>query len=238
MNEGLKLYYDYTISPLGELFYKTLWSQLEDVKNKKVLDFGSGFAFTSDFLAQNNEVVALEIDEEIIKYAKKDNTYNQVNAGLEYLKSIEDNTFDFIVCHLVFEFVENPEIILDELIRVLKKDGSISIVRHNRNGRIIQAITQLYDLEEAKKLLDGGYSYSSAFGDIKYYDNDDIVKWSNNKLSVDKVCGIRCLASLHNSEIQKNENWIDEMFEVELKLLQKQEFIDIAYFNHVLLKKI
>ncbi len=238
MDEGMKLYYDYAISPLGRLFYETVWNQLQDIQNKRVLDFGSGFAFTSKHLAQNNDVVAVEMNEDMINVAQNTQTFNQIHGDLEAVKEMEDETFDVIICHLVLEFTENPKEILTELLRVLKKGGTLSLVRHNRNGRIIQAVVQDYDLNECEKLLCGEYSYSSAFGNIKYYENEDILDWSENKLVIENVFGVRALASLHDEKIQSGENWTDKMFSIEMKLLENPDFIKIAYFNHLILEKI
>ncbi len=237
MDEGMKLYYDYAISPLGKLFYKTVWSQLKGIQNKRILDFGSGFAFTSNYLAQNNDVVALEMNEAMIDAAQNTQTFSQICGDLETVKEMKDETYDVIVCHLVLEFTENPEEILTELLRVLKKGGIVSVVRHNRCGRIIQAVVQDYDLNECEKLLRGEYSYSSAFGNIKYYENEDVLSWAKNKLAIENVFGVRALASLHDEKIQTSENWTDKMLSIEMKLLENPEFVKIAYFNHLILKK-
>ncbi len=233
----MQLYYDYTVSPLGKVFYKTVWRQLEHIQGQKILDFGSGFAFTSHFLARNNEVTALEQDASMLEAAAKADNFTQIHGDLETVKAMESESFDMVVCHLVFEFVENAQEILTELIRVLKKNGTMSIVRHNRAGRIVQAIVQEYDLPEAHKLLQGEPSFSSAFGHIKYYENNDILQWSENTLYIEHVHGVRALASLHNAEKQGQETWIKDMLELEWQLLKLPAFIDIAYFNHVILKK-
>ncbi len=237
MNNDMKLYYDYTISPLGKLFYKTVWSQLETIKDKKILDFGSGFAFTTNFLAKNNQVTALEMDESMIENCEKTQKFTQIHGNLSALEKFSDESFDVIICHLVLEFTENPKLILDELSRLLKKNGILSIVRHNRNGRIIQSIVQDYDLDDANNLLNNGFSFSSAFGDIKYYENDDLLNLTNNNYTVDSLYGIRVLASLHNIQIQNSENWLSKMFETEQKLVSNPDFIKIAYFNHIILRK-
>ncbi len=237
MNNDMQLYYDYAVSPLGKLFYKTIWSQLEEFKNKKILDFGSGFGFTSNFLAKSNDVTALEQDKSMIDAAENTNTYFQIHGDLQDVKAMDDECFDIITCHLVFEFVENPAHILKELTRVLKKGGVLSIVRHNKNGRIIQAVVQDYDLDDANSLLDGGFSYSSAFGNIKYYTNDDLFNWIEIDMQVLKISGARVLASLHTPEVQNKDNWIDKMFAIESKFLQHTDFINISYFNHILLQK-
>ena len=238
MNSGMQLYYDYTVSPLGKLFYTTVWEQLSTIKNKKVLDFGSGFGFTSNFLAKNNSVTAIEKDPQMIEASFREVPYEQINGDLSTLQSLEENSFDVVVCHLVLEFVDNASEILNACLRVLKKGGTLSIVRHNKYGRIIQAIVQDYDLKEVENLLDGGYSYSSAFGDIKYYENEDLINWANDSVSVDKVHGVRALASLQSAAIQNKDNWLTEMQAIEWNLLQDENIIKIAYFNHVLFTKI
>ncbi len=237
MDKEMQLYYDYTVSPLGKVFYKTIWRQLEHIQGMQILDFGSGFAFTSQNLAQNNDVTAIEQDASMIHVAVSADNFKQIHGNLETLKAMESESFDMVLCHLVFEFVDNAQEILTELIRVLKKNGTMSIVRHNRAGRIVQAIVQDYDLSEAHKLLQGEPSYSSAFGHIKYYENNDILHWSENTLCIEHVYGVRALASLHNAEKQGQETWIKDMLELEWQLLKLQAFIDIAYFNHLILKK-
>ncbi|ONI40504.1 hypothetical protein AN639_11055 [Candidatus Epulonipiscium fishelsonii] len=238
MDENMKLYYDYTVSPLGKLFYQTVWKQLGNIQNKKILDFGSGFGFTSNHLAKNNDVTAIELDPTMIEASEKEYHYKQIQGGLSELKDVADETFDLVICHLVLEFVSEQTQILSELIRVLKKDGTLSVVRHNRTGRIVQAIVQDYDMVEVANLLKGEPSYSSAFGNIKYYRNDDLLKWSKNKVSLAETYGVRAIASLHDAQIQQSENWLDNMFWIENVLLEREEFIKIAYFNHLLLKKI
>lgn len=237
MTNDMKLYYDYTLSPLGTLFYKTVFSQLEGIQNKAILDFGSGFGFTSNFLAQHNHVTAVEKDEIMIKHSFQDANYTQIHHDLSAIKAMESNQYDIVTCHLVLEFVDNPTEILTELVRVLKKGGLLSIVKHNTNGRIIQAIVQDFDLNEANNLLNGGFSFSSAFGDIKYYPNETLLEWTNHQLTLEQTFGVRALASLHNATIQSNDNWVNDMLTIEKSLCEHPDFIKIAYFNHLLLSK-
>ncbi len=238
MNNDMKLYYDYTVSPLGKLFYKTIESQLDNIENKKILDFGSGFGFTAKFLAKKNDVTALEMNVDMIKASVNTANYTQIHGDLSALGELDDESFDAITCHLVLEFVDEPKVILTELMRVLKKGGILSVVKHNKNGRIIQAIVQDYDLEDAKNLLNGGYSFSSAFGNIKYYDNNILIDWTDNKTEIIDTFGARVLASIQNFDIQSKENWVEDMYKIETELLKDTDYIKIAYFNHILLKKI
>ncbi len=238
MNEGMKLYYDYTVSPLGRLFYRTVFKQLGDLHDKSILDFGSGFGFTSDFLAKRNTVTSIEKDAVMIDFTVSANGFTQIHGDLESIKKMADACFDVVICHLVLEFVENPTEILTELIRVLKKGGIVSIVRHNKNGRVIQAIVQDYDLSDAKNLLCGGYSHSSAFGDIKYYTDEDLMVWTAGALELNKVFGVRTLASLHDNHVQTKDDWLSDMLEIESTLCEHPDYMKIAYFNHLILVKL
>ena len=52
--------------PWGKIQYEITFAQLEHIKGKKILDFDSGFGLVSQFLAQNNEVFAIEPQEEML----------------------------------------------------------------------------------------------------------------------------------------------------------------------------
>ena len=60
---------------------------------------------------------------------------------------------------------------------MLKQDGILSIVKHNRPGRVMQMAVFLDDFEKANALLDGKNSTASKFGTIRYYGDNDITKW-------------------------------------------------------------
>ena len=60
MDSNLKNYLENIKKPWGILFYKVIWEQLSSISNCKVLDFGSGFGFTSNYLAAKNKVTAIE----------------------------------------------------------------------------------------------------------------------------------------------------------------------------------
>lgn len=66
----------------------------------------------------------------------------------------------------------------------------LSVVKHNRAGRVMQMAVLLDDCQKANDLLDGKDGTSSQFGKIRYYEDDMIAKW-NPELAL-KVCyGIR-----------------------------------------------
>ncbi len=237
MDEIKRPYYDYTISPLGRLFYRSVWEQLGTQSGKDILDFGSGFGFTAGELARDNRVTAIDPDPGMIQYATASG-YTQLIGDVRVLSSFADAAFDLIVCHMVLEFVPNREEVLAELTRLLKPGGLLSIVKHNRNGRIIQAIVQDYALAEAKELLEGNPSHSGTFGPICYYEDEDLLRWAKHTLRIRDKYAVRALASLHDAARQSEEAcWVDEMLEMEHRLQSRPDYMNIAYFHHLLLTR-
>ena len=219
------------------LFKKIVWEQLGNLEGKKILDFGSGEGITANHFAKKNDVIAIEPSEEMLSNAWKDNEYNQIVGDVNALFLFEDETFDIIICHNVLEYIDDKEAVVKALTRVLKKDGVLSIAKHNRAGRVMQMAVLLDDFEKANALLDGENSTASKFGAIRYYEDDDIIKWAS-ELTVSEVFGIRTFWDLQqNQEKHGDENWQDKMMQLEMRVAQITAYKEIAFFHHLLLKK-
>ena len=173
----------------------------------------------------------------MLKYAWKDNEYRQIVGDVKALSEFPDNTFDAIICHNVLEYIDDKKEIVKELARVLKPEGFISIVKHNRNGRVMQMAVLLDDFEKANDLLDGKNSAASKFGEIRYYEDEDITKWAPG-LSINKVLGIRTFFDLQqNQDKHPDEEWQKKMAELEMRVSEDPAFREIAFFHHIILKK-
>ena len=233
-NQKLYSYFDYVNKPWGRLFYLCAWNQLPELKDKRILDFGSGFGITAEYLSKENEVVAVEPSEDMIKIGCKTKyDFKQIIGGLEDLKQFADETFDCIICHNVFEYVDDRNIILAEFSRLLKNDGFISIVKHNKAGRIMQKAVFDYDIEAVKTLLNGGVNTSRNFGEIKTYEDESLLV---SNLMIDKCYGICALYGLQNNEIKYKDGWLEEMLEIEIAVSELDAFRNIAFFHHVILR--
>lgn len=219
------------------LFKKIVWEQIGNLEGKKILDFGSGEGITANHFAGNNDVIAIEPSEEMLANAWKDNEYTQIVGDVNVLASFEDETFDFIICHNVLEYIDDKETVIKALSRVLKKDGVMSIAKHNRAGRVMQMAVLLDDFEKANALLDGENSTASKFGAIRYYDDEDILRWELG-LKITEFFGIRTFWDLQqNQEKHGNEDWQDRMMQLEMRVSQIPEYRNIAFFHHLILKK-
>ena len=219
------------------LFKKIVWKQLGNLEGKKILDFGSGEGITANYFAKNNEVTAIEPSEEMLSNSWKDYEYTQIVGDVNALSAFNDETFDIIICHNVLEYIDDKETVVKALARVLKKDGILSIAKHNRAGRVMQMAVLLDDFEKANALLDGENSTASKFGAIRYYEDEDILKWAPT-LMISDVYGIRTFWDLQqNQEKHDDEEWQDGMIQLEMRVAQIPEYRDIAFFHHLLIKK-
>ena len=207
------------LQPWECLMKRIVLKQLGDIRDKKILDFGSGIGVTANYLAKHNDVTAVEPDEDSIKERWTDNQYIQITGSTDELRKFDDKIFDMIICHNVLEYAEDREDIVKEFARVLKLDGKISIVKHNRAGRVMQMVVLLNNFEHAHSLLDG------------------IEKWCP-ELTIKKKLGIRTFWDMQqNQEIHKDTDWQDKMVEIEMRVSDMDGYKDIAFFHHLMIEK-
>ena len=230
--------HDITDLPAWErLFKKIVWKQLGDMEGKKILDFGSGEGITANHFAEKNDVTAIEPSKEMLSNAWKDYEYTQIVGDVNALSAFKNETFDMIICHNVLEYIDDKAAVVKALARVLKKDGIISIVKHNRAGRVMQMAVLLDDFEKANEILDGKDSTASKFGTIRYYEDNDITKWEP-QITISDILGIRTFWDLQqNQQKHGEEAWQEKMLQLELRVSQMREYKNIAFFHHLLLKK-
>lgn len=225
------------ISAWERLLKKILWTQLGEIKGKNILDFGSGEGINANYFAKDNNVVAVEPWEEMLNNRWQDYEYMQLQGDAAILSQMEDNTFDVVFCHSVLEYIEDKEEVVKELCRVLKPGGMLSVVKHNRAGRVMQMAVLLDDMEKAHALLDGEDSAASKFGTIRYYEDEMISEWSAGLKCVD-CFGIRTFWDLQqNQEKHGLEEWQDKMMQLEMRVSRMEDYRRIAFFHHLIFRK-
>jgi cheR methyltransferase, SAM binding domain len=222
--------------PWGKIQYEITFAQLEHIKGKKILDFGSGFGLVSQFLAQNNEVVSIEPQEEML-FAYSNHRYEKILGSLEQAKKFESESFDIVLCHNVLEYIdENCRVnYLSELKRVLKRDGKLSIIKHNQVGKIMQAVVFSNDVDQALDLLNGNEFKSVSFSQGTTYTIDELLQMS--KMKLENYQAIRTFYSLQMNEVKMKDNWLEKMTEIELAVCDLYPYKDISFLQHVWLVK-
>ena len=222
--------------PWGKIQYEITFAQLEHIKGKKILDFGSGFGLVSHFLAQNNEVLAIEPQEEML-FAYSNQGYKKVLGSLEQVEKFESESFDIVLCHNVLEYIdENCRVnYLSELKRVLKRDGKLSLIKHNQVGKIMQSVVFSNDVDQALDLLNGNEFKSVSFSQGTTYTIDELLEMS--KMKLENYQAIRTFYSLQINEVKTKDNWLEKMTEMELAVCDLYPYKDISFLQHIWLVK-
>ena len=80
--------------PTWELLQKRItYKQLGQIKNKRILDFGSGNGVMASYLAKDNEVIAIEPNQNMFKDMLYQNSFIQIVGGLEELRKQKKRIF-------------------------------------------------------------------------------------------------------------------------------------------------
>ena len=227
--------YDINSLPPWELLLKRiLWAQIGQLRDKRILDFGSGIGVTANYYAADNDVVAVEPSEESVRQRWDDHPYGQIIGSTDALRAMEDESFDVIFCHNVLEYALDREEILREFHRLLKPHGFISLVKHNRPGRVMQMVVLLNEFEKAHALMDGADGSSADYGAIHYYEDEDVTEGFH----IRDTYGIRTFWDLQqNQACHTDPAWQEKMIEMELRVSQIPQYREIAFFHHLILEK-
>ncbi|MCM1538959.1 MAG: methyltransferase domain-containing protein [bacterium] len=219
-----------------QLQKKLTWEQIGTLSGKRILEFGCGNGVMGAHYAKENTVIAIEPDARTLAENPHEGV-EQICGDFRTLFRYDEESFDVIFCHNVLEYAAERAEILKEFQRLLKKDGLLSVLKHNRPGRVMQMAVLLNDFEHANALLDGKNGVASQYGEIRYYEDGDLVKWAPG-LRIEKVLGMRTFWDLQQKqEIQEEENWQQEMMRLEQRVCDREEYRAIAFFHHVLLRK-
>ena len=240
--ENITDYLLFIKEPWGRMFYDLVFWQLNSANTSKleILDFGSGFGVTANQLAKNHNVVAVEPNKEMIANRYQEFTYQQLNGNLEVLKNFTDNSFDFVICHNVLEYVQNREEMVSELLRITKPQGKLSIIKHNQAGRIFQLAVFGNNPQKALAMLNEGLkNQNTYFGSQDVYSNEELSKWMGENTIIDQILGIRSFWALgQNNEIKYTDEWYDDMLALEKQVANIPKYCDVAFFQHLLIKKL
>lgn len=241
MSNSIKDYRNLIEQPWGKMFYDLIFRQLNISKDNRlnILDFGAGFCVTANHYAKHHNVTAIEPSKEMYILRIKENDYNLVTRGLDFLTDIPDNAFDIVICHNVLEYVEYRELVLRELSRVLKPNGKLSIVKHNLYGRALSYAVLNDEPKSALDLLNNNFDNAkNMFGKRDTYSNEWLIDLLADKMTLNDIFGIRTFFGLSaNSEIKYSNEWYQSMLELEMKASEIDEYKKVAFFNHLIFKK-
>jgi ubiquinone/menaquinone biosynthesis C-methylase UbiE len=154
-----------------------------------VLEVGSGEGYGIMELAPKADhyIAVDKYNTEISDELKKENNITFIQAEVPPLKGIEDNSVDFVVTFQVIEHIEDDEMFLQEIHRVLKPGGKVILTTPNSMMSLTRNPwhTREYTPEQMEIVLKtsfDNYELKGVFG------NDKVMDYYNkNKESVRKI---------------------------------------------------
>ena len=154
-----------------------------------VLEVGSGEGYGIIELAPKSDhyIAVDKYNTEISDELKKENNITFIQAEVPPLEGIEDNSVDFVVTFQVIEHIEDDEMFLQEIYRVLKPEGKLILTTPN----IMMSLTRNpwhtreYTPEQMGKVLKNSFNNYELKG---VFGNDKVMDYYNkNKESVRKI---------------------------------------------------
>jgi len=109
---------------------------LETVDARQILDVGcNSGTFTKQVynVFPESRIYGIDISQKAISYAKQ--KYKNISFNVAWAEKLpfKNKSFDLITCFEVLEHVDNPEKIIKEMSRVLKKRGNMIIIVPTEN---------------------------------------------------------------------------------------------------------
>lgn len=151
-------------------------------KGMKVLDVGCGTGNQSIKLAKMGVyVTGIDVSEKMLQVARQ-NARNEGSLPIEFLLmdaenlEFEDNTFDGAISVTAFEFLPDPVKVLQEMLRVVKKGGSVAVGTINR------------DSSWGEKYTSEKYKVGSVFKHANLKTEEDLRKWYPDRLEAIGKC--------------------------------------------------
>lgn len=154
---------------------KCIFSLVDDIKDKKILDIGCGTGHLSQKLNKKGaQVTGIDISQKMLDKAsaKRD----ELGLDIEYKNmdvynlKFEDGTFDYVFSMAAFEFIQDMENAFESIKRVLKDDGIIII-------GTIQKVGAWADLYESPAFSETVFAnaYFKGLSDFKELDGIEVI---------------------------------------------------------------
>lgn len=220
---------------------RDLSEYLAGKSNLTILDIGGGQGQIALQLAQmGHSVTIADVSKEMLELAEKNateqglNNLSYVHQPLQNLPAKLNQKYDLVLCHAVFEWLEDPKGAFQILADFCQQQGAISLMFYN-------AVGQMYS-----NLCYGNFEYIDAGLKAKKVVKlnpqsalapEVVLQWGQElKLTKQFLSGVRCFHD-NMRDINHWQSKLAQITEKELEYSRKEPYCYMARYIHVLYTK-
>ena len=209
-----------------------------------ILDAGGGQGQFSLQLAQaGHRVVICDISAEMLKLAQEQvdqlglaDRVQLIHCALQDLPQhlpADEQQFDFVICHAVMEWMQEPQSLLPCLLKQLKPQGFLSLTFYNLHSLIYKNLLRT----NFKKIINKDYGGSAgSLTPINPLDPQMVLGWTrDSQLQLLSHSGIRVFHDyVFNEEHRAREP--HTLLQLELEFSQQEPYRSLGRYVHLLLR--
>lgn len=239
---------------------KDIWSLLPD--NPKMLDAGGGTGeFTRELLFGSGDVTLNDISIDTLDIARKklkvvsSGEANEQSSGQQRIgknniaaesgpdihfhhgaiQSIgPDKKFDFIACHAVFEWLQEPQEVLLHLMKLLSSGGILSLSFFNEDANVFgNMLYGNFDLISNNMQQKNRLKLASH----KPLKPTEVLSWLDNiDCELLQKAGIRCFHDYLKDKSQQTSHY-EKLLAMEKQFCQREPYLWLGKYFHMVIRK-
>jgi len=246
-DQGTAKYQAYGATPWGRLRSEMIWRQLQwhlPHSGLRILDAGCGLGELAIRLAgAGHQVTAVDFSAEMLAVAQRE----AQSAGVELdwrassvkgvARALSPERFDLILCHSVLSYVDDPMVVMGELVTLLKADGILSLVSSNPHSRVLISVVRQHDFAAAMEQLAQPTQTSGTFGLQLNLPSVAILSSWLCAAGMEPIAhyGVRVINDLiTDNQIKHGPKSFADLLELEMALCQQSPDREIAAFSHLI----
>jgi S-adenosylmethionine-dependent methyltransferase len=238
-------------SDKGEIRQVIVWEDIERILSifpdqstpLRVLDAGGGMAQLSQKLAKRNHKVTLcDLSYEMLRLAHVEiesnhllSQYRFIHSPIQQLDKHLTEQFDLMLFHAVMEWLAEPKVALQGVLKHIKPGGVASVMFYNHHGLVYKNVVcgniphVLQDMPFRKRFK---------LQPQKGLRPEDVYDWiEQSGFEIEGKSGIRCFSDYIGNRENMGEFTPKDVLELERRLCREEPYLSMGRYIHVWARK-
>ena len=220
-----------------------------DNRPLRILDLGGGNGFNAIYFAQQGHQVTL-LDHsplmlaEAQRTAEREGVFEKITFCNSDVGAVQEffhgQQFDFILCHLMIEFIPEPIKVLENICNLIAPGGLLSILDGNRYSEVYRKAVQVNDLAAARQVI-GIKDYFHPWFNRSHtlFSSAEIIDiLQANGCEVVGDYGVRCICDYLPNEPKYEAEYYAALERLERELTNTYPYHLLARFFQVIVQKV